>query len=48
VLLGRFPWSAAWLPDTALLEPERGAAAAALWPVALLVVAAVTLQRRNA
>jgi len=48
VLLGRFPSSAAWLPDTALLEPERGAAAAVLWPLALLVVAAVTLRRRNA
>nr|WP_221374629.1 hypothetical protein [Actinoplanes polyasparticus] len=48
VILSRFPSSAAWLPDTALLEPGRGAAAAVLWPVALLVVAAVSLRRRNA
>ncbi|MCM4084530.1 hypothetical protein [Paractinoplanes hotanensis] len=48
VMLGRFPSSAAWLPDTALLELGRGAAAAVLWPVALLVAAAVSLRRRNA
>ncbi|WP_202996653.1 hypothetical protein [Paractinoplanes lichenicola] len=42
------PASSPWLPDTALLEPSRGAAAATLWPLALLTVAALAFRRRNA
>ncbi|MCY1139307.1 hypothetical protein OWR29_15010 [Actinoplanes sp. Pm04-4] len=48
LMLGRFAGSAPWLPDTELLQAERGAVAAVAWPVAAVVVAALVFHRRNA
>lgn len=42
------PALARWLPDTGLLEPSRGAAAALVWPLTLTAVAAVTFRHRDA
>ena len=48
VLRGWCPASAAWLPDTALTDPARGAAAAAGWTLGAVVGATVVLRRRDA
>ncbi|MBB4691048.1 hypothetical protein [Paractinoplanes abujensis] len=42
------PGSASWLPDTALLEPSLGAAAATLWPAITAAAAAAIFRRRDA
>ena len=39
---------AAWLPDTAVQDPSRGAVAAVAWTAAAVTVAAVTFVRRDA
>ncbi|MCO8270288.1 hypothetical protein M1L60_06725 [Actinoplanes sp. TRM 88003] len=48
VALSRWPAAANWLPDTALLDPGRGAAAAVLWPLALAVGASLSFRWRHA
>ncbi|MDG4809368.1 hypothetical protein O7634_21695 [Micromonospora sp. WMMD1120] len=40
--------SAAYLPDTAALDPSRGAAATIAWTCAALTLAAVVFRRRDA
>ncbi|MEU7587335.1 hypothetical protein AB0A95_13645 [Micromonospora sp. NPDC049230] len=40
--------SAAWLPDTAALDPSRGAAATIVWTLGALTLAALTFRRRDA
>ncbi|GGO13757.1 hypothetical protein [Micromonospora parathelypteridis] len=40
--------SAAYLPDTAALEPSRGAAATIIWTLSVLTLAAFTFHRRDA
>jgi len=48
VLRARFTASAAYLPDTAALDPARGAAATIVWTLATLALAALVLHRRDA
>ncbi|MEV4121691.1 hypothetical protein [Micromonospora sp. NPDC049645] len=48
LLRARTATSAAYLPDTAALDPSRGAAATITWTLAALTLAAVTLHRRDA
>lgn len=42
------PASAVYLPDTAALDPSRGAAATAVWTALALVLGAVAIRRRDA
>lgn len=48
LLRARYGAVAAYLPDTAALDPARGAAATITWTLAALVLAAVTFARRDA
>ncbi|GAA0468991.1 hypothetical protein Ade02nite_31850 [Paractinoplanes deccanensis] len=48
LLRARFPASAPWLPDTALLQPSRGAAATVVCTMAVLAAAVAVLARRDA
>ncbi|MEV1329281.1 hypothetical protein AB0J20_06860 [Micromonospora costi] len=48
VLRARFGASAAYLPDTAALDPSRGAAATIIWTLAALTLATLTFGRRDA
>ncbi|SCF04857.1 hypothetical protein GA0070607_4857 [Micromonospora coriariae] len=48
LLRARSATSAAYLPDTAALDPSRGAAATIVWTLAALALAALTFHRRDA
>jgi ABC-2 type transport system permease protein len=48
LLRARVPDAAAYLPDTAVLDLSRGAAATAIWTVAAVVPAAYAFHRRDA
>jgi ABC-2 type transport system permease protein len=48
VLHGRFEAAAAYLPDTAVLDPSRGAAATAAWTLGAVTLAACAFSRRDA
>ncbi|MFF5077920.1 hypothetical protein ACFY36_12770 [Actinoplanes sp. NPDC000266] len=48
LLRARFPASAPWLPDTALLQPAEGAAATAACTIAVLAAATTALIHRDA
>ncbi|RAO04267.1 hypothetical protein [Micromonospora noduli] len=48
LLRARSCTNAAYLPDTAALDPTRGAAATVTWTLSVLTLAAVTFRRRDA
>ena len=48
LLRARFSASAAWLPDTAALDPSHGATATVAWTFSALTLAALTFRRRDA
>ncbi|WP_406070940.1 hypothetical protein [Micromonospora sp. NBC_01638] len=48
LLRARFATSAAYLPDTAALDPPRGASATIIWTLSALTLAALLFHRRDA
>jgi len=48
LLRRRYDAVAAYLPDTAVLEPSEGAAATIIWTLSAVTIAALTFHRRNA